>query len=166
MTTKQIKTRFLMFDFSKVAVAGRCERQRWSYYIHWSSSHLRPRIVKLILSDHCKHVWLFDLYLETINLMKGHVPLTINMRRNTNHISTHILAHKLPEYIKSISLMCKSSIPIAPRATFVIHLLPSRLVNLRHSITMAHSSLNESSQMSHASRHHRVADHHWQAAVP
>ena len=57
---------------------------------------------------------MFDLYLETINLMKGHVPLTINMRRNTNHISTHILAHKLPEYIKSISLMCKSSIPIAP----------------------------------------------------
>ena len=42
---------------SKVAVAGRCWQQRWSYYIHWSSSHLRPRIVKLILSDHCRRVW-------------------------------------------------------------------------------------------------------------
>jgi len=45
--------------------------------------------------------------------------------------------------------------------------LPFRhLVDLRHSIAVAHAALNESGQVSHASRHHRVAHHDGQTAVP
>ena len=43
---------------------------------------------------------------------------------------------------------------------------PTGLVDLGHGITMAHASLNETGKVGHTGRHHRVAHHDRQAAVP